>query len=244
MNLYNKFFETLFVFFTLTFALNSLSQSKKEQITALNYRVDSLNAVLSATRYNAAKETTELTKEINVLKRNVTELENNNVKSATEIDKLKTEIDTLKSLNEQNMDLMQQNKELRDSLSRVEPNYFSAIQGNYLSHELDGSRFNSSDVGVSINYVNNKGYLSAGWSVFGGIVEAEIIEIYKEKKSFRLILRGYFNNDSIVASWDDPLIDKKLYEVVIDKSDTNNIKFLGFPTTHVDFRNYIFYFEE
>ncbi|MDC1203309.1 hypothetical protein N8017_02990 [Crocinitomicaceae bacterium] len=233
MNLYNKFFETLFVFFTLTFALNSLSQSKKEQIIALNKRVDSLNAVLSATRYNSAKETTELTKEINVLKRNVTEIE-----------KLKTEIDTLKSLNEQNMDLMQQNKELRDSLSRVEPNYFSAIQGNYLSHELDGSRFNSSDVGVSIHYVNNKGYLSAGWSVFGGIVEAEIIGIYKEKKSFRLILRGYFNNDSIVALRDDPLIDKKMYEVVIDKSDTNNIKFLGFPTTHVDFRNYTFYFEE
>jgi len=233
MNFHNKFFETLFVFFTLTFAFNSLSQSKKEQITALNKRVDSLNAVLSATRYNAAKETTELTKEINVLKRNVTELE-----------QLKTELDTLKSLNEQNMDLMQQNKELRDSLSRVEPNYFSAIQGNYLSHELDGSRFNSSDVVVSINYVNNKGYLSAGWSVFGSIVVAEVIGIYKEKKSFRLILRGYFNHDSFVASWDDPLIDKKLYEVVIDKSDTNNIKFLGFPTTHVDFRNYTFYFEE
>ena len=61
---------------------------------------------------------------------------------------------------------------------------------------------------------------------------------------FLVTWRGYFNHDSFVASWDDPLIDKKLYEVVIDKSDTNNIKFLGFPTTHVDFRNYTFYFEE
>ena len=88
----------LFVFLTLTFALNSFSQSKKEQITALNKRVDSLNAVLSATRYNASKETTELTKEINVLKRNVTELENNDVKSATELEQLKTELDTLNSV--------------------------------------------------------------------------------------------------------------------------------------------------
>ena len=79
--------KRLFVFLTLTLSLNSFSQSKKEQITVLNKRVDSLNAVLSATRYNAAKETTELTKEINVLKRNVTELE-----------QLKTELDTLNSV--------------------------------------------------------------------------------------------------------------------------------------------------
>ena len=91
--------KRLFVFLTLTFALNSFSQSKKEQITALNKRVDSLNAVLSATRYNAAKETTELTKEINVLKRNVTELENNNVKSATELDTLNSVIVNTSNIN-------------------------------------------------------------------------------------------------------------------------------------------------
>jgi regulator of replication initiation timing len=74
--------KNLLLFWALALCLNSYGQSKKEQIAALNYSMDSLNVVLSTTRNKAAKDigglnTTieDLSKEISDLKRDLSELE-------------------------------------------------------------------------------------------------------------------------------------------------------------------------
>jgi chromosome segregation ATPase len=81
--------KNLLLFGALALCLNSYGQSKKEQIAALNYSMDSLNVVLSITRNKAVKDigglnttieglnTTieDLSKEISDLKRDLSELE-------------------------------------------------------------------------------------------------------------------------------------------------------------------------
>ena len=74
--------KNVLLFGALVLCLNSFGQSKKEQIAALNYSMDSLNVVLSITRNKAAKDigglnTTieDLSKEISDLKRDLSELE-------------------------------------------------------------------------------------------------------------------------------------------------------------------------
>ena len=81
--------KNLLLFGALALCLNSYGQSKKEQIAALNYSMDSLNVVLSTTRNKAVKDigglnttieglnTTieDLSKEISDLKRDLSELE-------------------------------------------------------------------------------------------------------------------------------------------------------------------------
>ena len=52
--------KNLLLFGALALCLNSYGQSKKEQIAALNYSMDSLNVVQSTTRNKAAKDIGEL----------------------------------------------------------------------------------------------------------------------------------------------------------------------------------------
>ena len=48
--------KNLLLFGVLALCLNSYGQSKKQQIVALNYSIDSLNIVLETTRDNASKD--------------------------------------------------------------------------------------------------------------------------------------------------------------------------------------------
>ena len=71
----------------LLISTTSLAQNKKKQINMLNFRVDSLNGVLSVTRDNSVKEISilndkikELSSEINELKISNNNLTNENVK--------------------------------------------------------------------------------------------------------------------------------------------------------------------
>ena len=66
--------KNLLLFCTLTLCLTSYWQSKKQQIVALNYSIDSLNVVLSITKNNAAKDIGRLNKTIGDLSKEIAQL--------------------------------------------------------------------------------------------------------------------------------------------------------------------------
>jgi archaellum component FlaC len=105
--------KNLLLFWALALCLNSYGQSKKQQIVALNYSIDSLNVILSITRNKAAKDigglnTTieNLSKEISDLKRDlfklessVSTLEKDKSKLALENEKFKTDLEEISKIN-------------------------------------------------------------------------------------------------------------------------------------------------
>jgi chromosome segregation ATPase len=102
--------KSLFLFFTIVISINSIAQSKKEQIDILNVRVDSLNSAyvkdtkfLSNAVQKVNKENVDLSEQLEKSKEQLKK------KSATITDKSAT----IKSLNARNMDLMNEIKELR-----------------------------------------------------------------------------------------------------------------------------------
>ena len=66
--------KNLLLFWTLTLCLTSYGQSKKQQIVALNYSIDSLNVVLSITKNKAAKDIGRLNKTIGDLSKKIAQL--------------------------------------------------------------------------------------------------------------------------------------------------------------------------
>ena len=133
--------KNLLLFGALTLCLNSFGQSKKQQIEALNYSIDSLNVVLSITRNKAAKDIGELnttieglnttiedlSEEISDLKRDLSELESSvstlekdKSKLALENEKFKTDLEEISKKNsdlEAKMELYKTT--LRDSISSI-----------------------------------------------------------------------------------------------------------------------------
>ena len=103
----------IFVFLTFVISLNSIAQSKKEQIAILTARLDSLNK-------EYVKDTTYLSNTVETRDREYTIIsmqydeaqEQLKKKSATITDKS----NTIKSLNAKNMGLMQERKELNQTI--------------------------------------------------------------------------------------------------------------------------------
>lgn len=94
------------LFGALALSINAFGQSKKEQIAALNYSIDSLNTVLSKTIDNASKEADNLNKTINnlktqnsQLKSDVSSLQSSRRTYEYEIDKLMTSFEQLAKKN-------------------------------------------------------------------------------------------------------------------------------------------------
>lgn len=83
----------------LLISTTSFAQNKKEQIEILNFRVDSLNTVLSATRDNSTKDISvlndnikEISNEVTALKSDLTNLQTSNNMLTSENIKLKTDL--------------------------------------------------------------------------------------------------------------------------------------------------------
>ena len=98
--------KNLLLFGVLALCLNSYGQSKKQQIVALNYSIDSLNVILSITRNEAAKDIGglnktigDLSKEIAQLKSDVSSLEKDKAKLTRENEKLKTDLEDMSKKN-------------------------------------------------------------------------------------------------------------------------------------------------
>ena len=94
--------KNLLLFGALALCLTSYGQSKKRQIAALNYSIDSLNVLLSTTRNKASRDNGRLNKTIIELNTtiedfaiNLAELENTNLKAKRENRRLKKEKQTI-----------------------------------------------------------------------------------------------------------------------------------------------------
>ena len=140
--------KNLLLFGVLALCLNSYGQSKKQQIVALNYSIDSLNVILSITRNKAAKDIGELnttieglnttieglnttiedlSEEISDLKRDLSELESSvstlekdKSKLALENEKFKTDLEEISKKNSDLEAKMELYKTtLRDSISNI-----------------------------------------------------------------------------------------------------------------------------
>ena len=83
----------------LLISTTSFAQNKKEQIEILNFRVDSLNTVLSATRDNSTKDISVLNDNIKEISNEVTALKSDLTNLQTSNNKLKTDLEELSMKN-------------------------------------------------------------------------------------------------------------------------------------------------
>ena len=90
--------KNLLLFGVLALCLNSYGQSKKQQIVALNYSIDSLNVILSITRNKAAKDIGELNTTIEGLNTTIEGLNTTIEVLSEEISDLKRDLSELESL--------------------------------------------------------------------------------------------------------------------------------------------------
>ena len=149
--------KVLFLFLTFFISINSIAQSKKEQIDMLNVRVDSLNSeyvkdttLLSNTVREVNKENVDLSEQLEKSKEQLKK------KSATITDKS----NTIKSLNAKNMDLMQELKDLRTE------------QKNLLAHQKT-LRFSLDSID-NLNAISNEDVIIPANAVpFHGVFQGE-----------------------------------------------------------------------
>ena len=87
--------KKLLLFGVLALSINAFGQSKKEQIVALNYSIDSLNTVLSTARDKSSKDIQGLNSEITQLKNDVSSLESSTTKLTKDNEKLKLDMETI-----------------------------------------------------------------------------------------------------------------------------------------------------
>ena len=82
--------KNLLLFGALALCLNSYGQSKKEQIAALNYSMDSLNVVVQTERGNASQSIQALNTTIDLLNTDLLRIKN---QAITDIDSLLKKIE-------------------------------------------------------------------------------------------------------------------------------------------------------
>ena len=203
--------KVLFLFLTFVISFNSIAQSKKEQIAALNMRLDSLNSayvkdtiILSSSVQSVGRENVMLTEQLDKTKEQLKK------KSATVTDKS----NTIKSLNAKNMELMQEMKSLRqtniilhDSLklskklqaaNNLEDIVFpKSLVGNMWSEDCDNAEmgYDIARLGFRLRSVEKKyeGIVNAVF-VYGYEWEGEVIKT--ESNSARNIFKIYYLIDS------------------------------------------------
>ena len=167
----------------------SFGQSKKKQIEALNFSLDSLNTLLSNTRTNSAKETKELNNSINNLNK--------------EKEKLNL---TIESLNVTNDKLTTETYQLNKKIG-VLNNSLDSIN-NVLSISRENSNNEVNQLNISIEQLNSKiEVLKTDNNLSSSAIKTLIKENDKLKKDLEelsknsMVLEGNFNAESHIDSF-------------------------------------------
>ncbi|MDA8910888.1 hypothetical protein N9I21_03755 [Crocinitomicaceae bacterium] len=209
--------RNLFVFLTFVISLNSIAQSKKEQIEDLNRTIDSL-------KREYVKDTAQLGHSVKKLEKEVHVLKDKNDASQEQIKKksqaIRDKTETIKTLNASNLELMQERKEmqkeinsLKDSIKTLkvqnkEP--YISVLGDYYSLKqytveyaggpvpqgpivtLKIIKNSVGDLIAEFNYTGNVPYGCSGHST---VAKAQILSVEKlECNSFKLNLTQSFCN--------------------------------------------------
>ncbi|MDA9986679.1 hypothetical protein N9E11_01475 [Crocinitomicaceae bacterium] len=201
----------IFVFLTFVISLNSIAQSKKEQIAILTARLDSLNK-------EYVEDTTYLSNTAETIDREYTIMSMQYDEAKEQLQKKSVTIteksNTIKSLNAKNMELMQEMKSLRqtniilhDSLklskklqgaNNLEDIVFpESLVGNMWSEDCDNAEmgYDIPRLGFRLGSVEKKyeGIVNAVF-VYGYEWEGEVIKT--ESNSARNIFKIYYLIDS------------------------------------------------
>ncbi len=134
--------KKLLLFGVLALSINAFGQSKKEQIVALNYSIDSLNTVLSTTRDKSSKDIQGLNSEIAQLKSDVSSLELSTTKLTKENEKLKLD---LEEISKRNLELEAKLKVVNEKQNEnkwISENDYNAIITNLSINNSGGSARN------------------------------------------------------------------------------------------------------
>jgi outer membrane murein-binding lipoprotein Lpp len=225
--------KNLLLFGVLALCLNSYGQSKKQQIVALNYSIDSLNIVLETTRDNASKDidglnTTidSLNSEIAQLKSDVSSLESSTTKLTSDNEKLKLD---LEEMSKKNLELevkleemLMKNLELAGENNRLvwednENNWVISNSTPFLNSGLwigDCAEERSVET-PCVEF--RDGYMIFGIEGgFGGTIQNIFYNSYSKK--FKII---YVNNNEMAG-------DGTLYEFILSYEDKGGSRSLIF----------------
>ena len=124
----------------LLISTTSFAQNKKEQIEILNFRVDSLNTVLSATKDNSVIDINLLNYKIKEVTDELTALQASNRELSFENDKLKFDLGELSIKNEKlKTDLEELSKKKLEleakSNAKTEKTIYQLLQGTWQSYD-------------------------------------------------------------------------------------------------------------
>ena len=179
----------LFVFLTLVIGVNSMAQSKKEQIAILTNRLDSLNK-------EYIKDTTYLSNTVETIDREYT-IMSMQYEEAQELIKKKSvtiseKTNTIKSLNKKNMQLMEDSKKHYETMQE--------LQSKIKVLEYFRDSVNSSDCVVEKYHIH-----STNWEYADG----DLIYLNDPYKLFTGTLFDYYENNQLKfeANYKDGKLD-------------------------------------
>ena len=219
----------IFVFLTFVISLNSIAQSKKEQIAILTARLDSLNK-------EYVKDTTSLSNTVEIIYRDYATVSMKYDEAQEQLQKKSATIskkaNTIKSVNEKNMKLMEERKELQKNLNEIElsfKEYTDSLENDMFLFSLsngarpmyDGGQKLPVEVEIGM-YINGRFYVidefdDVGWPSDSDRKEMGDSKIYRYKKGYKEGLGIGFAPDHL--GWKDigiELIDNIPYIIYVD----------------------------
>ena len=201
--------KNLLLFGILALCLNSFGQNKKQQIVALNYSIDSLNALLSTINLKASrdieelnrtikarkKEISELTNDLSELESSVPNLEKDKSKLTNENQKLKTELDEI-SMKIFDLKMKAQNMDTSGFANTTEPIvYHSLLQEIVRTFDNGQPEFIDYRESDSLKKVKTEQYNEEGKLVFS--IQFNPNTGLPDGAFYDLINKGYFNNGEL-----------------------------------------------
>ena len=178
--------KNLLLFGALALCLNSYGQSKKEQIAALNYSMDSLNVVLSTTRNKAAKDIGELNTTIEDLNQEITQMK-------SEIISLKLDLAEMSTTNVE-LEAKLKNNSSETLMSQFVSGFYDnielSIEENQRAYET-GSPFPSKNYSIYLSSEaripqERLNKLTGAYHYMFNIGSSEVISVLKKKKSYEV----------------------------------------------------------
>jgi hypothetical protein len=178
--------KNVLIFGALALCLNSFGQSKKEQIAALNYSMDSLNVILSTTRNKAAKDIGELNTTIEDLNQEIAQLK-------SEVISLKLDLAEMSTTNVE-LEAKLKNNSSETLMSQFVSGFYDnielSIEENQRAYET-GSPFPSKNYSI---YLSSRARipqerlkeLTGAYHYMFNIGSSEVISVLKNKKLYEV----------------------------------------------------------
>tara|TARA_B100001287_G_C22624814_1_gene501950 strand:- start:196 stop:1023 length:828 start_codon:yes stop_codon:yes gene_type:complete len=228
---------------TLAIGVNSMAQSKKEQIAILTARLDSLNKEYVQDTTYLSNTVESLDREYNIMSGMYDDAhEQLQIKSAAITDKS----NTIKSLNAKNKELMQETKETQkrlDDFKRKFKKFNDSLENEMFLFSLSNGdrpfRMEGQKLPIEVEvglYINGRFYIIDTFDDIGFMGEDEEAQLYKYKKGFKFKTNISFTPDHLGWRYIDiELIENIPYIIDTDgggSSQTVRMRKIVFDANH------------